>query len=134
MRDTSIGYVLHALKPGMCPYGELNQWPFGSQASTQSTEPHWAWAGWASWSVRLFPSNVENFEPLFLYLFFLFSFFPLSSDSNFMCIRLLHVGSQPADSLCIFLFFVFPSMIHFGYFFCCYVFKFPCLLQFLVSC
>ena len=25
---------------GMCPDWESNQWPFGSQASTQSTEPH----------------------------------------------------------------------------------------------
>ena len=26
---------------GMCPDQESNWWPFGSQASTQSTEPHW---------------------------------------------------------------------------------------------
>ena len=26
--------------PGMCPERELNQRPFGSQAGTQSTEPH----------------------------------------------------------------------------------------------
>ena len=26
--------------PGMCPDWELNWWPFGSQASTQSIEPH----------------------------------------------------------------------------------------------
>ena len=25
---------------GMCPDWELNQWPFGLQAGTQSTEPH----------------------------------------------------------------------------------------------
>ena len=29
-----------AHNPGMCPDWELNRWPFGSQASTQSTEPH----------------------------------------------------------------------------------------------
>ena len=29
-----------AHKPGMCPDGELNQQPFGSQAGTQYTEPH----------------------------------------------------------------------------------------------
>ena len=29
-----------ANNPGMCPDWELNQQPFGSQASTQSTEPH----------------------------------------------------------------------------------------------
>ena len=29
-----------ACNPGMCPDWELSQWPFGSQASTQSTEPH----------------------------------------------------------------------------------------------
>ena len=29
-----------ACNPGMCPDWELNQWPFGSQAGTQSTEPH----------------------------------------------------------------------------------------------
>ena len=27
-------------KPGMCLDWELNKWPFGSQASAQSTEPH----------------------------------------------------------------------------------------------
>ena len=27
--------------PDMCPNWELNQWPFGSQAGTQSTEPHY---------------------------------------------------------------------------------------------
>ena len=26
--------------PGICPEWELNQWPFGSQAGAQSTEPH----------------------------------------------------------------------------------------------
>ena len=29
-----------ACNPGMCPDWESNQWPFRSQASTQSTEPH----------------------------------------------------------------------------------------------
>ena len=29
-----------AQNPGTCHDGELNWWPFGSQASTQSTEPH----------------------------------------------------------------------------------------------
>ena len=29
-----------AHNPGMCPDWESNQWPFGSQASAQSTEPH----------------------------------------------------------------------------------------------
>ena len=29
-----------ARNPGMCPDWELNQQAFGSQASTQSTEPH----------------------------------------------------------------------------------------------
>ena len=29
-----------AHNPGMCPDWELNWWPFGSQAGTQSTEPH----------------------------------------------------------------------------------------------
>ena len=28
------------LNPSMCPDWELNWWPFGSQAVTQSTEPH----------------------------------------------------------------------------------------------
>ena len=31
-------YLAHS--PGMCPHYELNQQPFGLQASTQSTEPH----------------------------------------------------------------------------------------------
>ena len=31
-----------ALNPGMCPDWESNLWPFGSQAGTQSTEPHQA--------------------------------------------------------------------------------------------
>ena len=29
-----------ACNPGMCPDWESNQWPFGLQAGTQSTEPH----------------------------------------------------------------------------------------------
>ena len=29
-----------ACNPGMCPDWESNQWSFGSQASTRSTEPH----------------------------------------------------------------------------------------------
>ena len=29
-----------ACNPGTWPDGELNQWPFGSQASAQSTETH----------------------------------------------------------------------------------------------
>ena len=29
-----------AYNPGMCPNWELNQWSLGSQAGTQSTEPH----------------------------------------------------------------------------------------------
>ena len=29
-----------ACNPGMCPDWESNQRPFGSQAGTQSTEPH----------------------------------------------------------------------------------------------
>ena len=29
-----------ACNPGLCPDQELNQQPFGSQARTQSTEPH----------------------------------------------------------------------------------------------
>ena len=29
-----------ACNPGMCPDWEFNQGPFGSQVSTQSTEPH----------------------------------------------------------------------------------------------
>ena len=45
-RDTSIGCLLHALpgnlahNPAMCPDWESNWQPFGSQACTQSTEPH----------------------------------------------------------------------------------------------
>ena len=33
-----LGDLAH--NPGMCPDWEWNQWPFGSQASAQSTEPH----------------------------------------------------------------------------------------------
>ena len=29
-----------AQNPRMCPDGEQNQWPFGSQAGAPSTEPH----------------------------------------------------------------------------------------------
>ena len=29
-----------ACNPGMCPDWESNHWPFGSQADTESTEPH----------------------------------------------------------------------------------------------
>ena len=32
-----------ACNPGMCPDWETSQGPFGSQASTQSTEPHQPW-------------------------------------------------------------------------------------------
>ena len=35
---TPIGDL--ACNSGMCPGWEVNQWPFGSQAGTQSTEPH----------------------------------------------------------------------------------------------
>ena len=45
-RETSMrGCLSHTptghltCNPGMCPDWESNQWPFGSQASTQSTEP-----------------------------------------------------------------------------------------------
>ena len=34
----SPGYLAH--NPGICPDWESSQWPFGSQACTQSTEPH----------------------------------------------------------------------------------------------
>ena len=43
------GCLLHtpqwglALNPGMCPDGEPNLIPFGSQAGAQSTEPHQPW-------------------------------------------------------------------------------------------
>ena len=38
--------------PGMCPNWELNQQPFGSQASAQSTEPHQpGWVVIFLWSV-----------------------------------------------------------------------------------
>ena len=33
-----LGGLAH--NPGMCPNEESNQWPFGSQACSQSTEPH----------------------------------------------------------------------------------------------
>ena len=36
-RETSVSCPAH---PGMCPDWELNRYPFSSQASTQSTEPH----------------------------------------------------------------------------------------------
>ena len=35
-----------ACNTGMCPDWELNRQPFGSQASTQSTEPHQLGPGW----------------------------------------------------------------------------------------
>ena len=37
-RAPPTGDLAH--NPGMCPDYESNQWPFGLQASTQSTEPH----------------------------------------------------------------------------------------------
>ena len=37
-RTPPTGDLAH--NPGMCPDWELNWRPFGSQASTQSTEPH----------------------------------------------------------------------------------------------
>ena len=39
MWDRWIGGLAHSL--GMCPDWESNRWPLGSQAGTQSTEPHW---------------------------------------------------------------------------------------------
>ena len=36
--ESPTGDLAH--KPGMCPDWELNQQPFGSQASAQSTESH----------------------------------------------------------------------------------------------
>ena len=52
-RASSTGDLTH--NPGMCPDWELNWWPFGSQAGTQSTEPHqpgqevlW-WMEWGRW-------------------------------------------------------------------------------------
>ena len=46
-REKNIHAVSHAPptwdlahNPGMCPDWESNWWPFGSQAGTQSTEPH----------------------------------------------------------------------------------------------
>ena len=46
-RETSVCVSSHvpptgdlACNPGVCPDRESNQWPFGSQASTQSAEPH----------------------------------------------------------------------------------------------
>ena len=35
--ESPTGDLTH--NPGMCPDWESNQWPFGSQAGTQSTEP-----------------------------------------------------------------------------------------------
>ena len=57
--------------PGMCPDWELNQRPFGSQAGTQSTEPHqprlnfcsvtvdWTLEGGAEKKKRLSEVNVD---------------------------------------------------------------------------
>ena len=45
-REISIDCLLHTLnwgpgpQPKHVPWWELNQWPFGAQAGTQSTEPH----------------------------------------------------------------------------------------------
>ena len=52
-----------AHNPGMCPDQESNQWPFGSQAGTQSTKPHQPgpaellmtmWVNKTSWNVKDF--------------------------------------------------------------------------------
>ena len=46
-KETSMCVASHmprtgdlAHNPGVCSDWESNQWPFGSQASTQSAEPH----------------------------------------------------------------------------------------------
>ena len=39
-----------AWNPGVCPDWELNQWPFGSQAGTQSTGPHQPWIFSSFWT------------------------------------------------------------------------------------
>ena len=52
-----------ARNPGMCPDWESNQWPFGLQASAQSTEPHQPglysivlyWVAWFSSTFVLHP-------------------------------------------------------------------------------
>ena len=71
-----------ACNPGMCPDRELIWWPFGSQASTQSTEPHWpgpaySYRGWFIIKVTTYlftPGNpVCQKTRLWLYLGVLFS-------------------------------------------------------------
>ena len=56
--------------PGMCPDWESNQQPFGSQASTQSTEPHQPgqkglilkWEGWEDSGFKTCSSDLTETE------------------------------------------------------------------------
>ena len=50
-----------ACNPGMCPDWELNQQPFGSQASAQSSEPHQPGLLWSFYIVYVFSRNVYYF-------------------------------------------------------------------------
>ena len=56
-----------AHNPGMCPDWESNQWPFGSQAGTQSTEPHqlgWEKKYWKTITVPGIPKPSHSCQEL----------------------------------------------------------------------
>ena len=75
-----------AHNPRMCPDWESNQWPFSSQAGTQSTEPYPPELA----SLFFFLIFIVIQLQLYAYLFFNFSFFDLSlSDS---CPKSLGLG------------------------------------------
>ena len=61
-----------ACNPGMCPDWESNQWPFGSQVSTQSTEPQTGWVQllWDSLSLDLYIYFLHQIKEVFFHKFF----------------------------------------------------------------
>ena len=57
-----------ARNPGMCPDWELNQWPFGTQADTQSTEPHQQGVSLQSSTESYFGAKICSYDLHWLWL------------------------------------------------------------------
>ena len=49
-----------AYNPGVCPDRELNQKPFGLQASTQATEPHQPGQEWVLKGIKVYVGKWDN--------------------------------------------------------------------------
>ena len=82
-----------ACNPGMCPDWEPNPWPFGWQASTQSTEPHQR-----GLKVILEENSLlsqEDLSHILLFLIFIYfcKVFPFSLQSYWMLFSVLDLQS-----------------------------------------